>query len=111
MNVDALDKYNFKIETLEEEIKAIRTQIDSDKSWKDEFKRGLDKNNEQINRIGDVVMEIANKLSQEIDERKREGMEIKSKIRGSGVWLGILLTVGGGIFTLFVTYLAGILQF
>ncbi len=93
------------------EIRAIKPQIDTDKSWKDEFKRGLDENNEQISKISDAVKEITNKLSQEIDERRLENADIKSRIKSSSVLIGILLTVGGGIFTLIVTYLAGILEF
>lgn len=110
-NSDALNSFNATMEALREEVKAIKSQIDSDKAWKDDFKKGLDENNEQINKIGNVVTEIANKLSQEIDERKTESADLKTRIKGASIFLAVLIAIGGGIFTLIVTYLAGILQF
>lgn len=109
-NSNAWDAMQANIDALKEEVNVLKTQLDSDKSWKDEFKKGLEENNLQINKIGNAVNEIAEKLSQEIDERKTEGILIKSKLKVWNVAVNILIAICSGIFTLIVTFVLGILK-
>ena len=43
-----------KIEELKSSLVTIKEPLDSDKSWKEEFKNGLSQNNEQILKLGRV---------------------------------------------------------
>ena len=122
-------------------VNNIKDQIDSDKSWRDDFKKGLTQNNEQISKLGISLEDLAKKLGQEIDERKlgeidqlsklsspldaltekliqeiddRKQGEVRQKVnyavvRGIGVVLGAIF--GGGLLSLIIMYIAGILKF
>jgi chromosome segregation ATPase len=101
-----------KIEEWRINLSTLKEQIDTDKSWKDEFKNGLSQNNEQILKLGTSLEDLARKLGQEIDERKQGEAAQKanySVVKGIGLILGAL--VGGGLVSLIVMYLAGILNF
>lgn len=100
------------IADLSKEISFLKDQIDTDKSWKEEFRQGLSKNNEQISKISESINVLTEKLGQEVDERKSGESKLKSKfslIQGIGIILGALF--GGGVISLVVMYLAGILNF
>lgn len=101
-----------RIEELKSSLSVLKEQIDTDKSWKAEFKEGLSQNNQQIARLGTSLEELTKKLGSEIDERKHGESQLKAKysvITGIGIVLGALL--GGGLVSLIVMYLAGILNF
>lgn len=96
---------------LRSEFKILKEQIDSDKTWKDEFKKGLDQNNVQISKLGLALEEIANDLKTEIDTRQKNFTELKSGLsffRGIGIVLGCILGSGG--VALLVAWLTGILN-
>ncbi len=87
-----------KMEKIEQEILQLRTHVNSDKEWREDFKKGLKTNSEQISQIGTAVKNITEQLSGEIEERKSGIGEIQSKLsflRGMGFILGGL--VGGVI--------------
>lgn len=101
-----------KIFDLSKEISLLRDQIDTDKTWKEEFRQGLSQNNKQISEIGESIKALSEKLGQEIDDRKAGESKLKSKfsiIQGIGIILGAIF--GGGVVSLIVMYLAGILNF
>jgi len=130
-----------KIEELKSNISTLKEQIDTDRSWKEEFKNGLSQNNEQILRLGSSLENLTQKLGQEIDERKQGesaqnlqlsssleklalklGQEIDERKQGEATHkanysvikgIGIVLgaILGGGFVSLIVMYLAGILNF
>lgn len=104
-----IETYVQEISCLKEELKAIKAQIDSDKTWKDEFKRAINDNNNQIKEINNTVQIIANQLSKEISDRTQETSRLNEKLASSKAWVAILIAVGSGIFTLFVTWLASLL--
>lgn len=47
-----VENFTDKINVLKEEIKNLKQQLDEDKKWSDDFKRGLSENNAQIKEIG-----------------------------------------------------------
>ena len=101
-----------KIEEMRTSLSLLKEQIDTDKSWKEEFKNGLFQNNQQISKLGESLNELSKKLGIEIDERKQGEANLRtssSVIKGIGLVLGAIL--GGGVVSLIVLYLAGILNF
>lgn len=108
-----------RIEKLSEEISLLQGQIDSDRSWKEEFRMGLSKNNEQIaktneqiEKISKSIEDLTKNLEKEISERTTGESTLKSKfslIQGIGIVLGAIF--GGGLVSLIVMYIAGILNF
>lgn len=101
-----------KIEELKTSLSTIKDQIDSDKTWKEEFKRGLSENNDQIGKLGLSLDKLAEKLGQEIDERKQgeAALDVKySVVNGIGKVLGFIF--GGAVAALLALLLAGILKF
>jgi dUTPase len=96
--------FNAVIEQLRAEIQDIRSQLTYDAQWKSDFQNGLTKIQQLVNTMGE-------KLDKEIDERKENISSLKvqtSVVKGIGLVLGAML--GGGVISLIVMYLAGILK-
>jgi chromosome segregation ATPase len=114
------------ITDLKKAIDDIRESIHADRTWCEEFKAGLKENNDQIRNLGIALENIARKLGEEIDERKGLGAALgnitngleknvtklkmrTAVIKGIGIVLAALF--GGGVISLIVMYIAGILKF
>jgi ATP-dependent 26S proteasome regulatory subunit len=124
-NPESTDFFASEITGLKKAIDDIRESINTDKTWREEFKAGLKENNDQIKNLGIALEDITHKLGEEIDERKGLGGTLgnitsklednvtklkmqTSVIKGIGFVLSALF--GGGVVSLIVMYLAGILK-
>jgi dUTPase len=108
VSTEALSK---EIENLKQTVSDLRDLINNDKIWRDEFKTGLKTNNEQIEKLTSTINDVAQKLGKEIDERKTDDAKLRmqnSVVKGIGLVLSALF--GGGVVSLIVMYLAGILK-
>lgn len=107
----AMESLSEDLNTLKADLKFLKDQMDSDKSWKDEFQQGLAKHNEQLTKLGEALQDITKKLGAEIDERKDGLSRLEanfSVVRGIGLVLGSL--VGGGLVMLLIAWMTGILN-
>jgi hypothetical protein len=103
--------FHSEVSTLKKTVSELWDAINSDKSWREEFKAGLKENNDQIRNLGIALENIAGKLGKEIDERKENDAKLKmqaSVIKGIGLVLSAIF--GGGLISLVVLYVAKILR-
>lgn len=101
---NSITAINTIIDQLRTEIQEIKNQLTYDTQWKNDFQNGLTKIEQLVNNMGE-------KLNKEIDERKDNVSKLKiqtSIIKGIGIVLGFI--IGGGVVSLIVMYLAGILK-
>jgi dUTPase len=106
----AIESLSEELNTIKLEMKSLKEQVDSDRSWKEDFKEGLEQHNQQITKLGETLQDIADKLGKEVDERKTTNSKISEQfhiLRGIGYVLSFLF--GGGLFT-YLAWLTGILH-
>jgi dUTPase len=102
---NSVNALNTVIEQIRKEIQDIKNQLTHDDQWKNDFQNGLSK-------IQQLVNEMGENLGREIIERKKNIEKLKlrtSVITGIGLILGFIF--GGGLVSLIVMYIAGILKF
>jgi len=102
---NSITAVNSVIDQLRIEIQEIRNQLTYDAQWKNDFQNGLTK-------IQQLVSNMGEKLDKEIDERKENVSKLRiqaSVVKGIGLVLSFIL--GGGLVSLIVMYIAGILKF
>lgn len=111
----AIESFSANIDRLQADVRDIRTQLDNDRTWKEDFKHGLDKNSEQIHQISDAIAELTNSLKTEIQERQRETSGLREKLGSTKVvgtiLIGLLTAILGGGISLLAAWIAGVLQF
>jgi dUTPase len=103
-NPNSMISVNASLDFLRTEVQTIKNQLDRDNVWKTDFQKGLTE-------IQILVKEMGKKLDEEIGERKTNigRLEVKtSVITGIGIVLGFIF--GGGLVSLVVMYIAGILK-
>jgi dUTPase len=102
---NSVNALNAAIDELRKEILDIRKQLIFDDKWRNDFQNGLTE-------IQQLMKEMGRKLDTEIDERKDSVGRLKARtsiITGIGLILGFIF--GGGLVSLIVMYIAGILRF
>ena len=110
--VDSMSKYQpfsasnatIQLELLQKRLILLEDKLSSDSEWKDTFKKGLSD-------VSTKLEDIANQLSTEINNRQSGQSQLEKKmatLKGIGLVLSGLL--GGGLVSLLVMWIAGILQ-
>lgn len=107
----AVESLGGQLSSIKADINRLKEQLDSDKSWKEDFKRGLGENNEQIAKLGSALNELTSKLGEEIDVRKTEISGLKRRwalVQGGAIVLGAIFgTIALGLIIDFLRNLLG----